>query len=96
MLNMNAPHDIQATLQVAGGDRANALKMLGDPDSLMANETIQRVIAEGVKSSEAELDVVEGHYPEGAGSESERVGEAGESKGGRNGASAGESGKDRI
>lgn len=70
---------------MAGGDRANALKMLGDPDSLMANETIKRIIAEGVQSSEAELDVVEGHYPGGAGSEREGVGEAGESKSGRNG-----------
>ncbi len=55
--------DVKATLQVANGDRAKALKMLEDPDALMANPDIKRIIAEG--AGESALEVVEGQYPEG-------------------------------
>lgn len=49
---------------MANGDRAKALKMLEDPDALMANETVQAIIAEGAKGSD--LEVVEGKYAEPA------------------------------
>lgn len=55
--------DVKATLQVANGDRAKALKMLEDPDALMANPDIKQIIAEG--AGESALEVVEGKYPEG-------------------------------
>lgn len=55
---------LQATLQVAGGDRAKALKMLEDPDALMANPDIKKIIAEGAATEDAALEVVEGQYPE--------------------------------
>lgn len=54
--------DRQATLQVAGGDRSRALKMLEDPDALMANPEVKRIIAEGAGGTA--LEVVEGQYPE--------------------------------
>lgn len=49
---------------MAGGDRAKAIKMLEDPDALMANPEINRIIAEG--AGETSLEVVEGQYPEKA------------------------------
>ncbi|CAM9200140.1 unnamed protein product [Laminaria digitata] len=52
----------KATLQVANGDRAKALKMLEDPDALFKNASVQKIIAEGAQSSG--LEVVEGQYPE--------------------------------
>ena len=54
----------QATLQVAGGDRTKAVKMLEDPDALMANPEINRIIAAGAE--ESSLEVVEGQYSEEA------------------------------
>eukprot|EP00752_Nemacystus_decipiens_P012253 g10861.t1 len=54
----------KATLQVAGGDRTEAIKMLEDPDALLANPEINRIIAEG--AGETSLEVVEGQYPEEA------------------------------
>ncbi|CBJ48633.1 Sup35, eukaryotic translation termination factor eRF3 [Ectocarpus siliculosus] len=57
----------KATLQVANGDRAKALKMLEDPDALMANPEVNKIIAEGAASGDAALEVVEGQYPEQAG-----------------------------
>ena len=78
---------------MAGGDRAKAWNMLGDPDALLANETIQRIIAEGAQSSDADLDIVDGQYPEGQGVDEDgdgdgRVG-AEESKDEAHGARAG-------
>lgn len=49
---------------MANGNRAKALKMLEDPDALMANETVQAIIAEGAEGSD--LEVVEGKYAEPA------------------------------
>lgn len=47
---------------MANGDRAKALKMLEDPDTLLKNATVQKIIAEGAQASD--LEVVEGQYPE--------------------------------
>eukprot|EP00903_Cladosiphon_okamuranus_P018854 g17342.t1 len=75
----------KATLQVAGGDRAKAIKMLEDPDALMANPEINRIIAEG--AGETSLEVVEGQYPEeaaaGAAKAEEGAPGADKSQGGR-------------
>lgn len=49
---------------MAGGDRTKAVKMLEDPDALMANPEINRIIAAG--AGESSLEVVEGQYPEEA------------------------------
>lgn len=49
----------QATLRVAGGDRTKAINMLQDPDALMANPEVQRIIAEGADKSGG-IEVVEG------------------------------------
>lgn len=71
--------DKQATLQVANGDRAKALKMLEDPDALMANGNIQEIIAQGAQTSD--LEVLDGQYPEGSPSvDGGRAGEAGGSR----------------
>lgn len=45
----------QATLEVAKGNRETAVKMLEDPDALMANPEIQKIIAEGAQGSEIEV-----------------------------------------
>lgn len=55
---------VQVTLQVANGDREKADKMLEDPDALMANEEVQRIIAAGAAES-GDIEVVEGVCPEG-------------------------------
>lgn len=47
---------------MANGDRAKALKMLEDPDALLKNASVQKIIAEGAQASD--LEVVEGQYPE--------------------------------
>lgn len=48
---------------MAGGDRSKALKMLEDPDALMANPEVAKIIAEGV--GDTSLEVVEGQCSEG-------------------------------
>lgn len=49
---------------MANGDRAQALKMLEDPDALFKNPSVQKIIAEGAQSSD--LEVEDGQYPEEA------------------------------
>ncbi|CAM9354536.1 unnamed protein product [Choristocarpus tenellus] len=54
----------KATLELANGDRSKALKMLEDPDALLANPDIAKMIADS--AGNAGLDVLEG-YAEGEG-----------------------------
>lgn len=56
--------------------------MLEDPDALMANPEINKIIAEGAASGDAALEVVEGQYPEQAGG-SVAAGGGGEGKAAR-------------
>ncbi|CAM9705017.1 unnamed protein product, partial [Discosporangium mesarthrocarpum] len=52
----------KATLHAANGDRAKALKMLEDPDSLMADPEVATLIS--ASAGEVDLELIEG-YDEG-------------------------------
>lgn len=83
----------KATLEVAQGDREKALKMLEDPDALMANPLVVKIIAEGAKASDIEvLDGVAeaGESTVGEGTGSVRATNAGEHGDTRTGGRGGE------
>lgn len=65
---------VQVTLQVANGDREKAVKMLEDPDALMANPEVQRIIGQGASR---DIEVVPGVYPEGGDGEAKGMGSTG-------------------